>query len=243
MMNAEACTIEAMVARLDNDFNISNSDYIPRVAAWCIDAMNEMKVLQYETKETTVKVYNRIAEFPCCMNAFSIYADGCEIQNAKNSNSCCSRSKTYEFKQDENMNRDRRSRRVVESYLNNDSDRNYVYLSNSNSVELNFDTDEITIKYLSIKTTYSENYHCDVPVIPNNGRLIAALEWYCMWKLLSRGYKHPVYSLQGQLPVNPYLLWKEARDSAKASVIIDNQGDIYKGWSSMFFNATFRPRS
>ena len=42
MMNKEVLPIEGIIARLDNDFNIMTSDYIPRVAAWCIDAMNEM---------------------------------------------------------------------------------------------------------------------------------------------------------------------------------------------------------
>lgn len=42
--------VEAIVARLDNDFNIDNSDYIPRVAAWCIDLMNQMKITKYEVK-------------------------------------------------------------------------------------------------------------------------------------------------------------------------------------------------
>lgn len=242
-MKDEVCTIDSIVARLDNDFNIMTSDYIPRVAAWCIDAMNEMKVLQYEKKEATLEVKDKLAYFPCCMNAFSVYVDGCEIPNAKDTRSCCNKNTVYEFAQDKERDYDKRSRRVVEPYPENSSDRNYVYLRDSNSIELNFDTDEVTVKYLSIKSVYSDTYHCNIPVIPNNGRLIAALEWYCMWKLLSRGHKHPVYSLQGQLPVNPYLLWRENRDAAKASVIIDSQGDIYKGWSSMFFNSTFRPRS
>ena len=51
MMNKEVLPIEGIIARLDNDFNIMTSDYIPRVATWCIDAMNEMGILQYEKKE------------------------------------------------------------------------------------------------------------------------------------------------------------------------------------------------
>lgn len=241
MMNKGHSSIESIIARLDNDFNIMSSDYIPRVAAWCIDAMNDMGVLQYEKKETTVEVHDRIAEFPCCMNAFSVFVDGCEIPNSKDAKSCCKSGKVYEYTLDKD--KVKRSRRVVEPYPEHDSNRNYVYLKNSNSIELNFDTDSVTVKYLSVKSVYSDTYHCDIPVIPDNGRLITALEWFCMWKILSRGTKHPVYSLQGNAAVNPYLLWKDSRDAAKASVIIENQGDIYSGWSSMFFNSTFRPRS
>ena len=53
-MNKNLSSIETIIARLDNDFNIMSSDYIPRVGAWCIDAMNEMGILQYEEKETTI---------------------------------------------------------------------------------------------------------------------------------------------------------------------------------------------
>lgn len=51
MMNKEVLPIEGIIARLDNDFNIMTSDYISRVATWCIDAMNEMGILQYEKKK------------------------------------------------------------------------------------------------------------------------------------------------------------------------------------------------
>lgn len=178
MMNKEVLPIEGIIARLDNDFNIMTSDYIPRVATWCIDAMNEMGILQYEKKEMVVEVHDRIAEFPCCVNAFSVYVDGCEIPNAKESKSCCNQSRTYYFEEDKSNTK--RSRRVVEPYPEHDSNRNYVYVQSNNSIELNFDVDKVTVKYLSVKSVYSKTFHCDIPVIPNNGKLVTALEWYCM---------------------------------------------------------------
>ena len=59
-MNKNLSSIETIIARLDNDFNIMSSDYIPRVGTWCIDAMNEMGILQYEEKETTIEVVDRV---------------------------------------------------------------------------------------------------------------------------------------------------------------------------------------
>ena len=59
-MNKNLSSIETIIARLDNDFNIMSSDYIPRVGAWCIDAMNEIGILQYEEKETTIEVVDRV---------------------------------------------------------------------------------------------------------------------------------------------------------------------------------------
>ena len=43
-------TLQRLIGKIDNDFNISESDWIPRVAAWTIDALSQMKVLPMERK-------------------------------------------------------------------------------------------------------------------------------------------------------------------------------------------------
>ena len=76
------CTVERLVGKIDNDFNISESDWIPRVAAWVIDALSQMKCLPMERKKRKLKVNNRIAIFPCTLNASDIKvydSNGCEI--------------------------------------------------------------------------------------------------------------------------------------------------------------------
>ena len=52
MANNKTITIEHIIAKLDNDFNPDNSDWIPRVPAWCVDAMNELKVLRKVDRHT-----------------------------------------------------------------------------------------------------------------------------------------------------------------------------------------------
>ena len=37
--------LDRLIGKVDNDFNISESDWIPRVAAWTIDALSQMKLL------------------------------------------------------------------------------------------------------------------------------------------------------------------------------------------------------
>ena len=64
--------ISRLIGKIDNDFNISESDWIPRVAAWVIDALSQMKVLPMERKRRTLNVDNRIALFPCTLNAKEI---------------------------------------------------------------------------------------------------------------------------------------------------------------------------
>ena len=74
--------LQRLIGKIDNDFNISESDWIPRVAAWTIDALSQMKVLPMEKKKRTLEVSDRLAQFPCQLNAteLKVYdSNGCEI--------------------------------------------------------------------------------------------------------------------------------------------------------------------
>ena len=37
--------LQRLIGKIDNDFNIDNSDWIPRVGAWVTDALSQMKLL------------------------------------------------------------------------------------------------------------------------------------------------------------------------------------------------------
>ena len=75
--------LDRLIGKVDNDFNISESDWIPRVAAWTIDALSQMKLLPMERKKRTLDVKERIAIFPCTLNTkeIKVYdSNGCEIR-------------------------------------------------------------------------------------------------------------------------------------------------------------------
>lgn len=199
--------------------------------------MNQMKCLKYIESSTTSPVEDRVAHIPSCtakpIRVFD--SNGCEIPKA--TKNCCSN-----YSKSETLEVD--STRTISVNMLNYTGRNYIILPN-NMIELNFDDTEVTFKYLTVMTYRSDNYNCDLPYVPNNGKLIEALEWYCMYKILSRGLSHPVYSLKSQLPTNPYLLWEASRSKAIASVIIDNQDEnatLDSGWNSFFYNSTFNPK-
>ena len=83
---------------------------------------------------------------------------------------------------------------------------------------------------------------CDVPYIYDNGLLLEALSWYILFKYLSRGSKHQVYSLTSPNPVlNPFTQWNTIKSKAEKSVAIDLAKDT-DGWRNFFFNSTFDPR-
>ena len=85
MANNKTITIEHIIAKLDNDFNPDGSDWIPRVPAWCVDAMNELKVLRKVDKKMKLTVINKIAKSKCCLidDGLKVYdSNGCEVPRA-----------------------------------------------------------------------------------------------------------------------------------------------------------------
>lgn len=270
MIDNSQITVEHIIAKIDNDFNPDNSDWIPRVAAWCTDAMSQLKVLNNITKKRQFKVINKTVKSQCCFdkNNIKVYdSNGCEIKQADNDGNCCNNdslhssssteglercnpngSYTREILYNPNVNEDivftehvntiveRERHNVKHIDLAPRKGRNYVL--SGNTITLNFDDTYITIAQKEIETKYSEYYHCEIPVIPNNGLLAEALAYYCMYKMLCRGYKHPVFNLSAsQYGTNPYYMWMQLKDKAKASVINSIQGDDNGEWRNFFINS------
>ena len=237
--------LQRLVGKIDNDFNISESDWIPRVAAWTIDALSQMKVLPMERKRRILEVSDKIATFPCELNATEIKVfdkNGCEIEHLdKNKNSCnCRNNKTQlqEIAIFDSSNKTGINFMEVANVKNNNN-RNFVL--DCNNIELNFDTDYIEVETFEVATYYDDYYDCEVPYIYENGILLEALAWYILFKYLSRGSTHQVYSLKSNSPVtNPFLQWNNLKSKAIASV----KNEIYtaEGWRNFFYNSTFDPR-
>ena len=269
-MNNSKITVENIIAKIDNDFNPDNSDWIPRVAAWCTDAMSQLKILNKVDKAITYKVVDRIVKSPCCFDSIIKVLDenGCEIKKADeaswcegctsstggveqtNANEICNPngSGTREVLYNPNVKEDvvfsEHVNTVVERERHNvrvvsvapRKERNYIV--SGNTIELNFDASSIKVISKQVETVYSDYYHCEIPVIPNNGLLAEALAYYCMYKMLCRGYKHPVFNLHAsQYGTNPYDMWMRLKDRARNSVNNDNQGNDNGAWRRFFINS------
>lgn len=238
--------LQRLIGKIDNDFNISESDWIPRVAAWTIDALSQMKVLPIERKRRTLEVSNRIAQFPCTLNAEELRvfdSNGIEIKAFDREKDCvCPKQQNSSTGEQIGVTNPYahngwETTRVAD--VRSDSCRNFVL--DCNNIELSFDTDKIIVESFEVATYYDEYYDCECPYIYDDGLLLEALAWYCMFKYLSRGSKHPVYDLKSPSPVtNPYIQWNTLRPKAAASV----KGKLVKdeGWNNFFYNSTFLPR-
>lgn len=238
--------LQRLIAKIDNDFNISESDWIPRVAAWTIDALSQMQVLPMERKRRKLEVSNRIAQFPCTINAKELRVfdkNGCEIPELNSNNSCGCNSSRKSIPQEiaiiDDTNKTGINFMQVGRVVSSNS---YNFVLDGNNIELNFDTDEIEVETYETATYFDDYYQCDVPYIYDDGLLLEALAWYVMFKYLSRGSKHTVYSLTtNNQYLNPFVQWQLLKPKATASVKIALKKDN-EGWNNFFYNSTFLPR-
>lgn len=241
-------TLGRLVGKIDNDFNIHESDWIPRVAAWTIDALSQLRVLPMEKKKRTLEVVNRIAQYPCKLNAkeLKVYTEnGCEIPELTDAKTGCGCSGRANVASSEigvfDSNNEDGINAIQVATVRNAGDRNFVL--DCDKIELNFDADNIIVESYEVATYYDEYYDCECPYIYDNGLLLEALAWYCLFKYLSRGSQHPVYSLKtNNALLNPFAQWNSIKYKAANSVKKDlaNAGE---GWNNFFYNSTFLPRS
>lgn len=240
-------SLSRLIGKVDNDFNISESDWIPRAAAWVIDALSQMKCLPMERKKRELPVHNKIATFPCELNASEIKvydSNGCEIEELNANKNCncsglSSKITNSEIAIFDSSNTNGINTMEVAKVFSS-SGRNFVV--SGNNIELNFDAETITVESFEVATYYDDYYECEVPYIYDNGLLLEALAWYILFKYLSRGSKHQVYSLNSPNPVlNPFSQWTAIKNKAANSVKIDLSKDT-DGWRNFFYNSTFDPR-
>ena len=239
--------LQRLIGKIDNDFNISESDWIPRVAAWTIDALSQMQVLPMERKRRKLEVSNRVAQFPCQINAQELKVfdkSGREIPELNSETSCgCSNFRNttpQEIAVIDTANKTGINFMQVGNIVGPNS---HNFVLDGNNIELNFDTDEIEVETFEVATYFDDYYQCEVPYIYDNGLLLEALAWYVMFKYLSRGSKHTVYDLKSpNAALNPYIQWNTLRPQAASSVkiAISRSND---GWNNFFYNSTFLPRS
>lgn len=271
---ADNVSIERIIAKIDNDFNPDNTDWIPRVAAWVTDALLQLDVNLTKRKRISLPIRNRIGISQYNLRNAIIY-DKCgnRISEATaNASDCpCNGSpSTGDLEQTTTASATDTSETICNEDANNapnqmvsqqiapnryniyefelgcDKQRNYVLIDDT-KIELNFDTDCIQLEYDFIETQESELYGCELPMIPNDGVLIEALTYFCMYKMLTRGYKHPVMNLAAsQYGTNPYYIWLQMKEQAKRSIINRNFDRDMDDNSRMFRSAlyidTFDPK-
>lgn len=274
MQNKTDTNIERIIAKIDNDFNPDNSDWIPRVAAWTYDVLNMLDCIETEKKRIKIPIDGRFGIAACdlgCEDLNLVDENGCPIEELEQENNCgnsdaipstgrgqCAATTdvtphtidhtdenlTHPVSQSVFVNTKYPPRyNVIETEngeVVNGTTKGY-YRIGRNKIELTFDADVVYAEVETVKTTNVNGY--EMPIIPNNGTLIECIGYYCMYKMLCRGYKHPVMNLQAsQYGTNPFYLYMQLKDKAKREVIAGSTDETidYDGlWNSAFYLNTF----
>ena len=241
--------IGRLIAKIDNDFNISESDWVPRVAAWVIDALSQMNCLPSEKKRRELEVSDNVAQFPCTLDSYEIKIfdkNGVEIPAYNSERDCkCNHPSTGEPIDEiaiiDDTNKTGINFMKVADVINKG---NRYFILDGNNIELNFDTDKIFVESYEVATYHDDYYDCDCPYIIDDGLLLEALAYYCLFKYLSRGSHHQVFDLKSNSPVtNPWIQWNTLRPKAKISAQKAMSANSNDGWNNFFYNSTFLPRN
>ena len=176
--------------------------------------------------------------------AIFLHDKGIEIK-AYDANKCCDTSSTGGMNDNiaiiDDTNKTGINFMRVATIVNNDS---RYFILDGNNIELSFDTDKIEVESYEVATYHDDYYDCDCPYIIEDGLLLEALAWYCLFKYLSRGSKHNVYDLKSpNAVVNPYMQWNNLRPKAINSARKAISNNLDEGWNNFFYNSTFLPRS
>ena len=62
-MNKKYAHVEQIIAKLDNDFNLDQTDYVPRIAAWVIEALSILKCTKFEYTTKKIEIKNSILKY------------------------------------------------------------------------------------------------------------------------------------------------------------------------------------
>lgn len=263
--------VERIIAKIDNDFNPDNSDWIPRVAAWTIDVLNMLDVNTTKKVRHKLPVNNRIVKTKCCLNPGSFKIIGqCgrtlkEVTKEEDYTDSPSTGEVTQINDDihttgitingnsgkvpgmtihmTSNSKDYKERlsKVIEVETGSNKEQGY-YVVDHHTLEMVNDCDYVIIEINETESYFSEVYNCELPIIPNNGKLIEAIAYFCLYKMLCRGYKHPVFNLSAsQYGTNPYYIWTQLKDEAKRSIAV-NGFDDSDAWKDPFFTFTFDPK-
>lgn len=260
--------VERIIAKIDNDFNPDNSDWIPRVAAWTIDVLNMLDVNTTKKVRHKLPVNNRIVKTRLCLSRGNFKLIGqCgrtlkEVTKEEDYTDSPSTGELSQINDDihttgivfgnnstdvtiqmtSNSKDFNKRRDTVITLKNNNVKEQGYYFVDCHTLEMVNDCDYVIIETNEAESYFSEVYNCELPVVPNNGKLIEAIAYFCLYKMLCRGYKHPVFNLSAsQYGTNPYFIWTQLKDEAKRSIAI-NGFDDSDAWKDSFFTFTFDPK-
>ncbi len=222
-VNGEVC-----IARVIDRYNIKTNDWIGRCNDWIVSGLRLMHL--YSSLKATYCVLpfeNYRFKLPCDLVVLDAVVYNKQRLNLNNSIGAINHDKIITSDGSITL-------RALNTTIPEDDgvqfvpvEETYEVLPFSRIVEYtpngqgwihlsNVETGEVTLYYRQLPVEYSTRHKVWFPLIPDIEEVLEAIDWYILTKLLSRGYKHEVYSLtSAQQMLNPDLRFKDAIKVAK----------------------------
>lgn len=211
---------EEIVYNIFDEYNVKSSDWVVRaLGRWIAQGLALIGmpgIWQPCTKEIDVESYK--GKLPCDIKVLNhLEYDGYVLPSLNESN------------HQDNSN-------ITERQYSCD---NYV-LGNNGYIHTTFETGTVKVHYLCPQTEYCKRYNIQVPRIPDDIYVKDAITWYVLYRILSRGYVHPVYGLESRnSETNPAIQWKESRRVARIKIQLPDAYDreaLRKLWTTMWLS-------
>lgn len=221
---------EVCITRVIDKFNIKTHDWIGRCNEWIARCMNELHIYRsFEPCYDVLDINNYRIQLPCDLKIL----DALVYENRR-----IALSPSKDFKNHNKVqNTGSISYRPINNSLPTNTDTLYVtydeivynmpisdvieYTPLSNGwIEIsNVESGEITIYFRRLPVTYSTEHKVYFPDIPDDEKLLKALDMYILNQIMIRGYKHELYDLKINVEhLNPGLLLPKLMRAAKTSV-------------------------
>lgn len=187
-------SIDKLTGRILNDFNITKQDLLTqRIADWVENAIEITDIQKYYKNKTELKtIENYKTRLPCGIKYLhSILVEG---------KTCgCGSNGLALLKI--------RNNPLIGSVLKLDYHNIKYGTINGNFLHTTFTNDFVIFVYKGIP--YDEK---GFPLVPQNAKLIEALEYYLIYRLSLSGYKHPVIDIDRAYKMWEHLYPKAAND-------------------------------
>lgn len=185
-----------IIASIYDEFNIISRDWESRSPRWILDALKGLNIsLEYGYKTETVKIENYKFKLPCRSELVrGIFVNGKPLNLTRTIGHLL----TYD-----------------QLELKNIQDKRFYTISEKR-ITTEIESGEAIVVYASIPLDWDETTNMYIPRVPDIQEVIENVKWYILKIILARGYKHPVYSLTTNNPLNnPHLRWEQTKRPAR----------------------------
>lgn len=210
-----------VIRRVYDHYDIKTSDWEARAYDWMNETLGQIKMyVALENCHKDISIVNYKAKLPCDLRVLRAV----EIDGIK-----------QDLAQAGNINR---LNGMIIKGLSNDGStyeltkRGYILSSK--------ETGTMRIHYKKLPVVFDDELGHEVPLIPKDEKLLYALEWYILYRILVRGYKHPVFNLANNNPeLNPSKQWRLWANKASNSIAALNKDerDLHRDmWNTLHLN-------